>query len=286
MDLTTEAKRALNRILRPLNARVDSLTVENRESQRLERLVADGHFDRAVFPVPPAFENLETAPLLREVARCGQELDALRDTGSNEVGYTLDNSYFSSPDAEILYAAISLYKPSQVVEVGSGNSTKLIRQAIIDQKLQTRVVAIDPSPRSDVEGLVDEFIRTNVEFSGEANIAKRLGRGDMLLIDSSHEVRIGNDVAFLYLNVIPKLASGVFIHIHDIFLPYEYPQEFVVENRWAWCEQYIVQAMLATGNQFDVLWAGHFLQRTVPDFGTYFPLMRGGRASSLLLRKR
>jgi hypothetical protein len=71
-----------------------------------------------------------------------------------------------------------------------------------------------------------------------------------------------------------------------MFLPYEVPAEFAVTNGWDWCEQYIVQAMLAQGDRFDVLWAGHYLQRTMAGFDRCFPLWSGGRATGLLLRKR
>ena len=73
----------------------------------------------------------------------------------------------------------------------------------------------------------------------------QLGAGDILFIDSSHTVRIGGDVVHLFCEVIPRLAPGVIVHVHDIYLPYEYPRAWVEQLRWYWAEQYLLQALLA-----------------------------------------
>jgi predicted O-methyltransferase YrrM len=286
MRLSTYSKRWINRVLRPLNVKVESLTLEQLERRRLESLAASGSFDRAVYPLPPAMGRMDPAQLLEAARSARPALERLRRPDTNSVGFSIDNSYFTSPDAEVLYAALGIHAPAHIVEVGSGNSTRLMRQAIRDFGLKTRLTAIDPEPRTDIEGYVDEFIRSPAERLEPGEVAARLSAGDMLLIDSSHQVRTGNDVAFLYLRLLPLLPVGALIHIHDIFLPYEVPAEFVVGNGWDWCEQYLVQALLSSGDAFDVLWAGHYLQRTIPGFKDHFPMWSGGRATSLLLRKR
>ena len=93
---------------------------------------------------------------------------------------------------------------------------------------------------------------------------------DILFIDSSHQIRIGNDVVKLLLDIIPALKKGVLVHFHDIFLPYDYPRQWIIDNRWEWNEQYLVQAMLQGSVEFEVLWPGHFLQRTFPNFANLF----------------
>ena len=90
----------------------------------------------------------------------------------------------------------------------------------------------------------------------------------------------------LFLNILPRLKPGVLIHIHDIFLPYEYPREWIMQNRWPWNEQYLVQALLQGSEEYEVLWAGHYHQKTMPDFAKHFPLWQGKDASSLWLRKK
>jgi hypothetical protein len=124
-----------------------------------------------------------------------------------------------------------------------------------------------------------------LEHVPPSELADTLHDGDILFIDSSHESRTGNDVVALFLKVIPALRPGVVVHVHDVFLPFDYPREWIVEQRWDWNEQYLVQAMLQGSHQFDVLWPAHFLQQTWPGFADHF----GGRcrdnACSLWLRK-
>jgi hypothetical protein len=286
MKFSTEAKHALNRMLRSLNVKIESLTAEELERRRLQEIASSGGFDRALYPLPPALLRMDAAPVFEAVRDAGSALQNLRRADLNSVGFSIDNAYFPSPDAEVLYAALHIHAPAHIVEVGSGNSTRLMRQAIRDYGLKTRLTAIDPAPRTDIEAFVDEFIRRPAERLEPADVAARVSAGDLFLIDSSHQVRTGNDVAFLYLRVLPLLPAGALIHIHDIFLPYEVPVDFVLGNGWDWCEQYLVQALLASGDAFEVLWAGHYLQRTLPGFNDRFPLWSGGRATSLLLRKR
>ena len=99
-----------------------------------------------------------------------------------------------------------------------------------------------------------------------------MGSDGVLFIDSSHEVRAGNDVVSLILKIIPTLSKGVVIHFHDIYLPYEYPRDLMLEHRWSrdWNEQYILQAMLQGSNQFEVLWPGNYLEQTLPGFSKHF----------------
>jgi hypothetical protein len=130
-------------------------------------------------------------------------------------------------------------------------------------------------------------IRRRLEDVPPSELQDLLQPDDILFIDSSHEIRSGNDVVTLFLNVLPRLHSGVVIHVHDIFLPFEYPREWVIQNTLNvnWSEQYLVQAMLQGSDQFEVLWPGHFLQRTLPDFASHFGSKPVGIAMSLWLRK-
>jgi len=286
MALRTHVRQTVNDVLKGVNLKVDTLTRERAEEERFRRLVVSGHFDRPAFPTPPAFLRSDAERVLEAVAKyesCFAPLDA-DDDG---VGYCFNNIWFTSPDAEVLYTLIREHRPKTVLEVGCGNSTRVTRQAIRDGQLDTRLIAIDPQPRRDVEGLVDEFIQQPVESGLTVErLTTLLAPGDVLFIDSSHCVKCGSDVVFLLLQVIPNLPAGVLIHVHDVFLPYDYPQDWIVDERRGWNEQYLVQAMLMFGDQFEVLWPGHYLQRTRADFATYFPHCNGRSAQSLWLRKR
>jgi hypothetical protein len=283
MALSTSARRSLNSVLALLNLRLDTLTAERREQGRLQALVERGHFARPIFPVPDGFRVAPIHDVLADVAAHAPRFKNFTDPMRNDVGYTFDNEYFSSPDAEVLYALVRRFHPGRIVEVGSGHSTRVIRQAIVDAGLATRVTSIDPLPRVEVTGLCDEICRRPLEEC-PPELFDGLGENDVLFIDSSHAILPGNDVITLYLQVLPRLRPGVLVHVHDVFLPWDYPEVWLVGQRWDWAEQYLVQALLVSGGGPEVFWPGHFAQRTIPDFDSYFPHRNGRPAQSLWLR--
>jgi hypothetical protein len=208
------------------------------------------------------------------------------NAADNPVGYQFDNGFYSSPDAEVLYAIVRMLEPRRILEIGCGNSTKIVRQAIWDGEFASDHRCIDPYPRAEISALADQVIRQRIETADPGELAGSLAAGDMLFIDTSHEVSPANDVAYLYGRLLPRLAGGVVVHIHDIFLPYEYPLAWVKDEGLDWGEQYIVQALLSEGDKWEVLWPGYYLQRTLSDFGKHFPEARGRDAQSLWIRKR
>ncbi len=285
MAITTTLKNAANIALHKANLHFDSHTAERHELARLHSLARAGHFDRPIFPVTEAMARADPTPILAGVREHTSRFETLREPELNSTGYGFDNTYFSSPDAEVCYSIVRARGPARVIEVGCGNSTRITRLAIRDAGLSTRLTAIDPHPRVEVSALCDEMIRQRAELLVGTRLFESLDVNDILFIDSSHELRPGNDVIFLYLHVLPRLRPGVLVHIHDIFLPYEYPRDWIVTERWAWNEQYLVQAMLAFGGAFEVLWPGYYLQQTLSDFASHFPHLGRRRAQSLWLRK-
>ncbi len=283
--LRTRARHRINGWVERLNLRVETLTAQRTEEARLRRLAGRGQFEDAVFPVPAPFRSCDPRPVWDALERFGPQLERLRSARDNPAGFQLDNLFFGSPDAEAAYAMVRLHRPGTIVEIGSGHSTRLLRQAILDEGLETTLVSIDPSPRTDVSRLADVLHRTPVELLDDPEIVQRLGENDVLFIDSSHEIRCGNDVVHCYLQLLPRLGRGVLIHVHDVFLPFEYPRPWVLEKGRAWNEQYLVQAILGWSDAFEVLWPGHYLERTLPGFGEHFPWRGDAAASSLWLRK-
>jgi hypothetical protein len=85
-----------------------------------------------------------------------------------------------------------------------------------------------------------------------------LEEGDLLFIDSSHQIVTGGDVPYLFLEVLPRLKKGVLVHIHDVFLPFDYPEEPVLSG-WGWGEQYLVHAFLAFNEVFQILWPARYV---------------------------
>jgi len=158
------------------------------------------------------------------------------------------NLQFGDADARVLYAMLQHLQPKRVIEVGSGYSSALM--ADVNRRLlgsRMRITAIEPYPRSFLKDLAGkgalELREARVQ-DVPADIFGELGGGDVLFIDSSHVAKTGSDVNHLVFEALPRLAPGVFVHFHDIHLPFEYPREWVLEDNRSWNEQYIVRALL------------------------------------------
>jgi hypothetical protein len=109
-----------------------------------------------------------------------------------------------------------------------------------------------------VDSCASEVIQSKVEDVDLAVIADSLVEGDVLFIDSSHRIVTGGDVPYLFLEVIPRLRTGVLIHVHDVFFPFEYPEECVFQG-WSWTEQYLVHAFLCFNDSFEILWPARYM---------------------------
>lgn len=284
MAFSTKAKAALNSALTGLNLKVESLTAERQEAAQLDALSRAGLFDRPVYSLLPGMESFDIAPLVDAYAKYAKDLQRLATPGGNDVEYDIENTYFTSPDMEVLYLLMRTLAPARVVEIGCGNSTRITRQAIKDGGLSTRITAIDPWPRTDIADYVDAFLQSRVELISNYDVFESLESGDVLFIDSSHELKLGNDVARIFCDIIPRLKPGVIVHFHDIFLPFEYGKDRL-QLFAGWGEQYILHALLQ-GKPADILWPGHYLQRTRSGIETALPFMAGGTALSFWFRLR
>lgn len=169
-----------------------------------------------------------------------------------------NNPYLMPADAGIIYAVTAHFKPRTIIEVGSGNSSKFFRQAISDFQTPTTLISIDPAPRSEIRDVSERIINKSV-LEVEPAFFDVLQPGDVLFIDGSHLVFNGTDIVYLMLEVLPRLRPGVFIHIHDIFLPWEYTDEF---TRRGYAEQYLLAALLLGSEKWRVLAPVHFLGET------------------------
>jgi len=166
------------------------------------------------------------------------------------------NGFYPTPDAECYASMIMDFKPSRIVEVGCGYSTRVARRTIEFGNLSTRLISIDPQPRADVADLVDERHAVRLEDLDISQI--KIDADTMLFIDSSHICRPRGDVAILYCKIIPALPRGVVVHAHDVYTPYDYPT--IYDDR-LWNEQYLLQTLLTYSTKFEVLLANHLLCR-------------------------
>jgi hypothetical protein len=161
-----------------------------------------------------------------------------------------NNLFLSGLDAASLLCFVLETRPQVYFEIGSGNSTKFARHAIKLAGLQTEVISVDPQPRAEIDALCDKVCRMRLEDS-DHQIFSVLQAGDILFFDGSHRVFTNSDVAVFFLEILPSLPPGVLVHIHDIFLPLDYPPEW---NDRFYSEQYMLAAMLLCRERpFDVI---------------------------------
>jgi Methyltransferase domain len=179
--------------------------------------------------------------------------------------YHAGNPNFSKLDAWALQGMLRHLQPARVIEVGCGWSS-LVTARVNREQLggAVEVICVEPYPPNFLAGGgvdgISRLIEAPVQDVPVAEF-ERLGAGDVLFIDTSHVAKTGGDVQFLYHEVVPRLRDGVAVHVHDIFLPWDYPVDWVLGGR-AWNEQYLVQSFLAFNSAFEVLlavaWLAHF----------------------------
>jgi Methyltransferase domain len=180
---------------------------------------------------------------------------------------------FGGTDALVAYCMFRHFQPRLIIEVGSGFSSLVAAEAIAKNK-DSALICIEPFPREflragfpGLRSLIEKQVQDiAVEFFSQ------LESGDILFIDSSHTVKIGGDVNYLFLEVLPRLKPGVIVHIHDIFLPFDYRRDWVMDELRFWTEQYLLQAFLTFNSEFEVLMANRYLaHRYLEDLKAAFP---------------
>lgn len=165
-----------------------------------------------------------------------------------------DNVMYPPLDAMVYYGIIRQHKPRQIIEIGSGFSSEIAIRAL-DKNKHGQLVCIEPYPTARLDSKIktpNKLLKKPAEKIPTSMFSK-LRAGDILFIDGSHTVKTGSDVNYLVFNVLPLLKKGVLVHIHDIFLPYEYPKVWVKESGMLWNEQYLILAFLMFNKDFSVV---------------------------------
>jgi hypothetical protein len=204
-------------------------------------------------------EQLATLGRMRFAA----ELMSFARGGDGRQSFALLNDTFTSGDADYLYSFVRLFKPSRVLEVGCGNSTRVIIAANeanrrADAKHTCDHVCIEPFEHPHLEKLGVRVIRERVELVS-FGLFRDLAAGDLLFIDSSHIIRPCGDVLLEILEVLPVLERGVFVHFHDIFSPRHYLADWINNRGYLWNEQYLLEAFLSNNNWYKVVGALNYL---------------------------
>ncbi len=202
--------------------------------------------------------------------------------------FYFDNGRFGGTDALVAYCMVRHFKPKTIIEIGSGYSS-LISGAAAAKNGAPALVCIEPYP---LEFLTKGFpgLRSLVQKKVEdvaIEFFSQLQSGDILFIDSSHTVKIGGDVNYLFLEVLPRLNPGVIIHIHDILLPFDYRRDWVMDEFRFWTEQYLLQAFLSYNSEFEVLVANSYMAHYhLGEFKKTFPHSPWWGGGSFWMRRK
>ncbi len=209
------------------------------------------------------FNELEQLELL-DKCEFADELRAIpvNKMGETEFGYL--NEMYSYGDSEMLYNMIRINKPRRIIEIGSGQSTLMARLAISanmqeDNAYNCEHICIEPYEMGWLESIGVAVIRDPVE-KVNLEIFDKLQSRDILFIDSSHVIRPWGDVLREFNEIIPRIASGVQVHVHDIFTPRDYPEKWLRIDRRLWNEQYLLESFLAFNSDFKIVCALNWLK--------------------------
>ena len=280
--------------------------IEFRNSNQHREFVPPGHFYSAVpsatdrqqvlakppAQTPPAGINLnhaEQRALLEKFALVYDESKIPLDRSPSQ-RYYANNPAFSWHDAFVLNAMIKHFKPSSIIEIGSGFSSAMTLDTVDSQPdFNPSISFIEPFPET-LNSILrkGDSKRCTVLQSPVQDVPierfSALKENDLLFIDSTHVSKLGSDVNFIYFEVLPRLNSGVVVHIHDIFYPFEYPRHWIEEGR-AWNELYLVRALLASSNRYRILSFNHYLAQAENEYlGQTMPKLATGNCGSLWLK--
>lgn len=202
--------------------------------------------------------NAETQiGVIRELSSYYNEMPFSEET-QDGYRYYFNNSHFGHGSSIVLYSLMRHYRPHRIVEVGSGYSSAAmldINERFFDNSIM--FTFIEPYPKRLLSLLTENDKRQHticVDIAQHVppTVYTELSNNDILFIDSSHVAKVGSDVVYLLTDILPLLQRGVIIHIHDIYWPFEYPEEWVFSGR-AWNEAYVVKAFLQYNSCFEIL---------------------------------
>jgi len=216
-------------------------------------------------------ERFQLDLLSQFVAEYRSEYESFpREKQKEPFQYYVNCGFFESVDGEILYCMVRHFKPLRIVEIGSGFSTYVSAQAVRRNEQESaktcELVACEPYPNNVLKGGFPGLSRLIEKRVEEIPLSEFTGleENDILFIDSSHVLKIGADVQYEFLEILPRLKPGVLVHVHDIFLPSEYPKDWVLRDLHFFTEQYLLQAFLAFNSSFEVLWGASFMHLKHP----------------------
>ena len=179
---------------------------------------------------------------VKRILNYTEQLHAIRKRSdeSNPLLPAWNNNFLPGLDIAALYMYIAERKPKKYMEVGSGNSTLVAAAAKNQYSTDTEIISIDPYPRADIDQVSQRIVRRPFEEVG-TEWADELEAGDILFIDNSHRALPNSDATVFFLEWLPRLKEGVIVQVHDIYLPWDYPQDMCERG---YSEQYVLAAMV------------------------------------------
>ena len=186
------------------------------------------------------------------------------------------NGAYGDLDAASLYCMIRKFKPRRIIEAGSGFSSRIISLASRKNQAEgypTECIFIEPFPSDGLlkSNLAGRLLVKKIE-EVPLETFQNLQAGDILFIDTSHVIKTQNDCCYEYLQIIPCLAAGVLVHVHDIFTPYDYPEDWITKHLFPFNEQYALECLLTHNPRMEVLLPVYYIWKDHPTFaGKLFP---------------
>ena len=234
-------------------------------------------------------DSLQLDLLRTHFPRFRSEYEKFPTKSTGEPGrFYLRKRPFGGSDALVAYCMVRHFQPRLIIEVGSGYSSLVLAEAA-SKADACSLICVEPFPSDFLSKgfpCLKALLAKKVEEI-ELDFFLQLEAGDILFIDSSHTVKIGGDVNYLFLEVLPRLKPGVIVHVHDIFLPFEYRRDWVMDEFRFWTEQYLLQAFLTFNSEFEVLMANSYLSYYhKEDLKTTFPSLPSLGGGSFWMRRK
>lgn len=247
-------------------------------------------FDRTRPPVGIDLRVQAQLDLLSRLAEHAARLP-FQDEPANGLRYGYENEFFGRGDAMVLAAMLMELRPSRVVEVGSGHSSCVmmdVNEHFLDRR--TRIDFVEPNPERLLRLIREEDRETypvhrTVVQRCDPDIFTRLAAGDVLFIDSTHVSKTGSDVNFELFGILPQLAKGVYVHFHDIFYPFEYPESWAIADNRSWNEIYVLRAFLTDNASWEIVFFNDYVGREHPQAASALPDFERNPGGGLWLRK-
>ena len=227
--------------------------------------------------------------LLKEFEKYYKDLP-FDDKKSDNKRYHFNNGMYDYTDAIMLYSFIRHFSPKNIIEIGSGFSSAVMLDTKEIFNMETALIFVEPYPEllyslfKEKDNKNNKVLDTKVQHVPIEEF-KKLNKNDILFIDSSHVSKTGSDVNYELFKILPNLNSGVIIHIHDIFYPFEYPKSWVEEGR-NWNENYLLRAFLSFNDSFEILLFSDYMHKHYKEAFKNMPLTYKNTGGNLWLIKK